>query len=127
MFTGVKKYALIFAIFQITDLIDNIIMPSSVTPGAFLTNKKISFLISLVYVVFATLYSVWSMNHPGGGLLSYVFTPGSVMPSLILLTEPSPALLVFLCQTITFLVIWGLLYLVLGVFRKTNTEGKVNP
>jgi hypothetical protein len=85
------------------------------------SNKSLSLLIATVYVLLATGYSYWTVNQSPQGLLYAFLLPASHFPSLILFTEPSPAVLVFLCQVVTLVAIWGLLYVFLGVVRKTGT------
>jgi hypothetical protein len=84
------------------------------------SNKSLSLLIAIVYVSLATGYSYWMVNQSPQGLLAAFLSPASHFPSLILFTEPSPAVLVLLCQVVTLLAIWGLLYAFLQVVRKTG-------
>ncbi len=83
-----------------------------------ISNKKLAFYITLVYVILATIYSYWTMrNLEEGGILYYVFFHAIIFPSLILFTEREPALMILICQTITLFIIWPFFWLFIHLFR----------
>ena len=90
-------------------------MPSSINS---VSNKSLSLIIAVVYVSLATGYSYWTVNQTPDGVLHAIFSPASHFPSQILFTEPSPAVLILLCQAITLLALWGIVYALLRVLRK---------
>lgn len=86
------------------------------------SNKKIAFYVALFYVISATIYIYWTMNNlETEGIFFYFFFPVTIFPSLILLTEKGPLLMMFVCQTIAFLIIWPILFLVIQLFRDDNS------
>lgn len=88
-----------------------------------LSNKKLTFIGALVYVMLATIYSYWAMsNLISDGILYYLFFPATIFPSLILFTEREPVFMILICQTITFLLIWPLFWLIVHLFRHDNKQ-----
>gem|GEM_PF-5852681 len=95
---------------------------------------KLSFLISFIYVSFATLVCYLDgYNHyipTGLALILYLlFLPAIVFPNLILYAEGDgassvPYLLV--CQTITLIGIWLLTFIILKTIRKRNKRKKTD-
>ena len=80
-------------------------------------SKKNAFYIALVYVTLATIYTYWAMtNLVSDGFLYYIFFPATIIPSLILFTEREPGILLLICQTITFFIIWLLLWFFIYLF-----------
>ena len=83
-----------------------------------ISNKKLAFYIALVYVILATIYTYWAMNNlVTDGFLYYTFFPATIFPSLILFTEREPGILLLICQTITLIIIWLLLWFFIHLFR----------
>ena len=89
-----------------------------------IANKKLAFNLSLIYVVFATIYCYWAAaNQVSDGVLNYLFFPVIVLPLLLLLVESNPALPILICQIITLFVIYSL-FLVIVKFFRPNFERK---
>ena len=84
-----------------------------------MTNKKLAFNLSLVYVILATTYCYFeATNLKGEGILHNIFFPAIVFPSLILLVESNPWLMILICQIITLFNIWLIIWFCLNFFRK---------
>lgn len=93
-----------------------------------ISNKKLSFLIALLYVGLGTIYS-YSYWHPDssivtnetlGNILYYFFLPVSFFPILIIFTEREPFLYILISQTIALLLLWPCFYLLTNLFRKES-------
>ena len=84
-----------------------------------MTNKKLAFNISLVYVILATIYCYCeATNLISEGILHNIFFPAIVFPSLILFAESNPWLMILICQIITLLIIWLIIWFCLNFCRK---------
>ena len=87
------------------------------------SNKKISFIFSLIYVGLGTIYALtfWTEANTELGFnkfLFYFFMPSSFILEVILFAQKDPFLLGLLAQIITFFFIWGLSYCFAVMFRK---------
>jgi hypothetical protein len=88
-----------------------------------LSNKKLAFIVALIYVIVATIYSVWAMNNlVSDGILYHFFYPATIFPSLIVFTEREPLFRVLICQVITLLFIWLLFCFLTYLFRDVNKQ-----
>jgi hypothetical protein len=88
-----------------------------------ISNKKLAFYITLVYIILATIYSYWAMiNLVSDGVLYYVFFPALIFPSLILFTEREPGIMILICQIITLFILWPLFWLFIHIFRNDNNK-----
>jgi hypothetical protein len=89
-----------------------------------ISNKKLSLFISSVYVVLGTTYGViyWTPANIFGKLLFYPFMPVCFAPIGLMFTERNPFFLILITQTITFFLIWGLVYFGLHLFRKSASD-----
>ena len=87
-----------------------------------ISNKKLSFIISFVYVGTGTIYGLiyWTEFNSTNALSDFLFNffmPASFLLEGILFAERNPFLLGLLTQIITFFIFWGLVYFVLCLFR----------
>jgi hypothetical protein len=87
-----------------------------------ISNKRLSFIISLVYVGIGTIYGItywteYNSTNAFSDFLFYFFMPTSFLLEVILFAERNPFLLGLLTQTITFFIFWGLFHFVLSLFR----------
>jgi hypothetical protein len=86
-----------------------------------LSNKKLALIIAIIYVAIATILSILSSkNQINDGLLNYIFFPATIFPTLILFTESKPMLMIFLCQTVTIILVWLLFWGIINLFRVRN-------
>ena len=91
-----------------------------------ISNKKLSFYITLGYVILATIYTFWAMTDVvSDGILYYFFFPATIIPSIILFTEREPGIMILICQAITLFMMWPLFWLFVQLFRKDNKKHDV--
>ena len=88
-----------------------------------MSNRKLSFIITFLYVFVGTLYALIHMNNPGWGkgledVINDIFLPASFFMELIMFVEKNAFLYVLISQTIVFFLLWAIVYLVVSVFRK---------
>jgi hypothetical protein len=91
----------------------------------FISSKKTSFIISFVYVSFATLYIYLDLyNHYLPSTISFIlfllFLPADIFPFLILYSEGdgvSSIPYMVVCQLITFIGIWLLTDVIIKIIR----------
>ena len=87
-----------------------------------ISNKRLSFIISFIYVGIGTVYGLiywteFNSTNAFSDFLFYFFIPASFPLEVILFSERNPFLLGLLTQAITFLIFWGLVYIILNIFR----------
>lgn len=86
-----------------------------------LSNKKLSFLITFVYVLLGTIHLYNKTSIAIIDILLYlIFILAEVFPFLILYSEKDPNLMVFKCQIITVLILWPLTLLITNLLRKKS-------
>jgi hypothetical protein len=94
-----------------------------------ISNKQLAFYIAFIYVGLGTIYSLtyWTASSPLifnetlGSILLCIFLPTSFISIVILFTERDPGIMLFVTQTITLGIIWGLVYLIISKIRKEKT------
>ena len=87
-----------------------------------MSNKRLSFIVSLFYVGIGTIYGLtyWTelnTTNAFSNFLFYIFMPASFLLEVILFSERNPFILGLLTQVITFFIFWGFVYSVLNIFR----------
>ena len=91
-----------------------------------MSNRKLSFIIAFIYVIFGTFYSYYAMNNViSDGIIYYIFFPVSIIPQIILFTEREPFLYILICQIITLVITTLLIWSLMSVIRK-KTDDKYN-
>lgn len=87
-----------------------------------LSNSKLALFISVCYVASASIYLLLEDTTSSwvGLLLYFLFFPALVFPNLILLVQKDPAIYLLICQAITCLIFWGVLSLVLMIYRRNS-------
>lgn len=88
-----------------------------------LSNKKLSFLITFIYVLLGTihLYNKTSIALVDI-VLYFIFILAEVFPFLILYSEKDPNIMVLKCQIITVLILWPLTLLITKLLRKKSNQ-----
>lgn len=86
-----------------------------------ISNKRLSFIISIIYVGLGTLYGLayWTYLNPSNAFsdfLFYFFMPASFLLEVILFTERDPFFLVLFTQIFTFFIFWAIFNFILGLF-----------
>ena len=88
-----------------------------------MSNRKLSFIIAFIYVILGTLYSYYAMNNLiSDGIIYYIFYPVSILPQIILFTERESFLYIFICQTITLVIMTLLIWSLISVLRKEKKK-----
>jgi hypothetical protein len=82
-----------------------------------LSNKKLAFIITFVYVILATIYCYSGVHID---LLHYVFFPAIIFPSLILMVESDPLILIIICQSISISLFFPFIWLIINFLRNKN-------
>ena len=87
-----------------------------------ISNKRLSFIISFVYVGLGSVYGLiywtkFNSTNAFSDFLFYFFMPASFPLEIILFSERNPFLLGLLTQVITFFIFWGLVYFIISLFR----------
>ena len=91
-----------------------------------ISTLKLALIISLIYVIGATIVCYMDCyNHyiypPLDIILYILFLPAIIFPNLILYAEgngSSSISYILVCQTITFIGLWFLIYVILKSIRK---------
>ena len=87
-----------------------------------ISNKKLSFIITLIYVALGTIYGTfyWTGIIPLTGwgiILFYFFTPASTFCIALIFTLMDPVIAIIIAQAVTLLVLWGPIYLLVRIIR----------
>ena len=92
---------------------------------------RLSFLIAFIYVGLGTIYalSFWlSLFHISNetlfAIVFYFFSPSSFISIGISFTNRNPTLLIIITQTVTFFIIWGIIYFFLSISRSDKKLSK---
>lgn len=89
-------------------------------------NSRISFYISLTYIILATIYAYGhAYNSWNEGILYYILSPAILLPTLIFLTEDS-VFLILVIQFFTFLFIWFFSWLIVSIIRNNLPLNKIS-
>ena len=88
-----------------------------------LSNKKLSFLITFIYVLLATIHLYNKTTIPILDIILYfIFILAEVFPFLILYSEKDPNIMVLICQIITVLILWPVTLLITYLLRKKTIK-----
>lgn len=92
-----------------------------------LSNKKLAFIVTLLYISFATIfiYLVKDIDTGFNRFLFILFLPATVFPELILFTEREPWNMIFICQLITLFILWPAFWLIIHLLRDDNKEKEI--
>jgi hypothetical protein len=83
-----------------------------------ISNVKLSFYIAFAYVGLATIYFFWAMNSGVQvDFLFFIFFPVSIFPFLFSFFFGQSKLFLLFFQTVTFLIIWFVLFFFINLFR----------
>jgi len=111
------------------DISNNTVQLDTLTKRNKISNKRLSFYITLVYVGLGTIYSFiyWSswnpigLNDTFGMILFCIFLPTSFISISILFTVRESAFYILIAQTITFALVWAFVYAMTILCRKEKT------
>ncbi len=86
-----------------------------------ISNRRLSFYISSVYVGLGTVFSLvyWTSSNPMffsgtlGTILFYLFIPVSFISIMIGFTEKDSTLMILVTQAITFFLFWFVLFIII--------------
>jgi hypothetical protein len=92
-----------------------------------MSNKKLSLIISIIYVGLGTIYGLlyWTgifinLNDTLFDFLMAFFIPSSFISIIIIFTVENPVLLILFAQILSFFICWAIIYGVVSLLRKPN-------
>lgn len=93
------------------------------------SNRKISIIISLVYIglgaIYSSIYWTGAIEIEGfGKFLFYFFLPGSSLSIAFIFTIRNPAVAILIGQLISFFIVWGPIHLIVLFVREIVLDKK---
>ena len=86
------------------------------------SNRTLAFILALIYTVVGNGFTWWGMSLGANNFIQqvsfFVFLPCNYLTLMVLfVTENHPVILLLASQAIVLLIMWGIIYLVLFLFR----------
>ena len=96
-------------------------------PKQKMSNKKLSFIVSVAYVGLGTIYGLtyWTEYNSVNAFSDFLFNffmPASFLLEGILFAERNPFPLALLTQTTTFFIFCGMTYILISIFRTDKVK-----
>lgn len=95
-----------------------------------ISNKKISFILTSIYVGLATIYSLLYWTDGNIGLevwrlgMFYFFLPASFLSIAFIFTLREPLAAILIAQLISFFIVWGPIHFIVFVIRDIVANNK---